>query len=157
MEQTIANSTSWIGHRKSDHKVIVGGQTFMANREGLLEDIAIFSSVIGQPGEMKMTLHQFDPQQQSWGPALSAASLNVNKEHTGQWVSFKLNGLQLSKGSSYGFRLESPDTFIGIGEAAGSHQQPPLESGQEWRFTNNEQLGQSFHYFSLAFKVGLRA
>ena len=75
----------------------------------------------------------------------------------GKWMAFDLSGLHLAKGQTYGFRLESPDSYIGMGEAAGSAQQPPFNNGKEWKFTNNDQKGDSYSYFSLAFKVEIRA
>ena len=157
LEQVINNTTSWVGHRSRDNEDLVSGQTFIATTEGDLETIEVFSAVVTKPGKMIMTLHNFDSQQKSWGPVLGSASVNVNNSATGKWIAFKIPGMHLNKGKAYGFRLESPDTFVGVGEAAGSHQKPPFISGQEWQFTKNQKSEHSFSYFCLAFKVYTRA
>ena len=63
----------------------------------------------------------------------------------------------MQKGNTYGFRLQSNDLYLGIGEAAGSHDHPPFSGGQEWVVNNENQNGKYFSYLSLAFKVDLRA
>lgn len=155
VEQVTNNATSWVGHR--DNKEVVSGQTFITPSTGMLESIEVFSTMVTQPGKVVMTLHSFDPDQNKWGSVLGSASIELKYNDTDKWVSFNIPGLHLEKGKSYGFKLESPDSFIGVGEAAGSSKQPPFTAGQEWRFTTNNQIGDSFSYFSLAFKVGLRA
>lgn len=157
LEQVTNNTTSWVGHRSGDNEDLATGQTFIATSEGDLETIEVFSTVVTKPGKMIMTLHNFDSQQKSWGPVLGSASVDVNNSETGKWLAFKIPGMHLNKGKAYGFRLESPDTYVGVGEAAGSHQKPPYSSGQEWQFTKNHKSEQSFSYFSLAFKVDTRA
>ncbi len=157
VEQLTNNTTSWIGHNKVDNKDIIGGQTFIAPSEVDLEAIEVLTSIVTSPGKVLMTLHTFDSQLKSWGPVLGSASVEFNGTDTGKWKSFNISGLHLNKGKAYGFRLESPNSYIGMGEAAGSHQTPPLINGQEWKFTNNDQKGHSFSYFSLAFKVAVRA
>ena len=57
VEQLQHNSTSWLGHRKGDHKDIITGQTFIAPTEGDLNAIEVFSSVVTNPGEVVMTLY----------------------------------------------------------------------------------------------------
>ncbi|MGG9971470.1 hypothetical protein ACQ33O_06720 [Ferruginibacter sp. SUN002] len=156
VEQITNNTTSWIGHLPGDNKDVVGGQTFVATSEGDLEAIEVFPSVVTEKGKVVMTVHTFDEQQKSWGPALGTASVELAKADAGKWIAFNVPGLHLNKGKSYGFKLES-DTYIGVGEAVGSHQQPPFINGQEWRFTNNNKNADSFSYFSLAFKVDLKA
>ena len=157
LEQATNNTTSWVGHRLTDNEDLASGQTFIATYEGDLETIEVFPTLVTKPGKMIMTLHNFDSQQKSWGPALGSASINVNNSATGKWLAFKIPGMHLNKGKAYGFRLESPDTYVGVGEAAGSYQKPPFVSGQEWQFTKNHKSENSFSYFSLAFKVGTRA
>ncbi|MEJ7587546.1 MAG: hypothetical protein WKI04_08290 [Ferruginibacter sp.] len=155
VEQVTNNTTSWIGHHSFTNKNIVGGQTFIAPSEGQLEAIKVFTSIVTSPGNVLMTLHTFDPQLKSWGPVLGSASIECTRNDTGKWKSFNIPGLHLNKGKAYGFRLESSDSYIGMGEAAS--QTPPLINGQEWKFVNKDPQGQSFSYFSLAFKVELRA
>lgn len=157
VQQTTNNTTRWIGHRQGDSNDIIGGQTFLSPSDGDLESIEVFSSVITATGQCEMTFYKFDADHKSWGQALGSATLKLNTDDAGKWISFKIPGLHINKGESYGFRLQCPDTLIGVGEAAGSHQHPPFNNGQEWRFSPTDQKGHSFSYFSLAFKVGLRA
>ena len=151
------NTTSWIGHHKFDNKDIVGGQTFVATSEEDLEAIEVLPTAVATPGNVLMTLHNYDVQLKSWGPVLGSANVDFNHADNGKWKSFKLPGLHLVKGKAYGFRLEGQNAYIGMGEAAGSAQIPPLNNGEEWQFTNNDEKGNSFSYFSLAFKIDVRA
>jgi hypothetical protein len=104
-----------------------------------------------------MTVHPFDPATKKWGPALHSTSVDIAKGDSGKWISFPQNGLHLQKGSTYGFRLQSNDMYIGIGEAAGVSLQPQFTGGQEWISPSGDQPGKYFSYLSLAFKVGIRA
>ncbi len=157
LQQVTNNATSWIGHRVSDNKDVITGQTFVAPKEGGLAAIKVFSSIITKPGHVIMTLHNFDTEQKSWGPALGTASVEILNTEAGKWLAFDMPGMHLDKGKAYGFRLESPDTYIGVGEAAGDLSKPPFSYGQEWQFTKEQSEGQSFSYFSLAFKVDMQA
>ncbi|MBC7889125.1 MAG: hypothetical protein H7Z13_14715 [Ferruginibacter sp.] len=157
VEQITNNTISWIGHQKIDNKDVIGGQTFIAPAEADLEAIEVFTSIVTTPGSVLMTMHSFDSQLKSWGPVLGSASVDFNKVDNGKWKTFKISGLHLNKGKTYGFRLESPNSYIGVGETVGSYPTPPLFNGQEWRFTKNDEKGHSFSYFSLAFKVDVRA
>lgn len=159
VEQLLHNTTSWLGHRKGDQKEIITGQTFIALAEGDLDAIEVFSSIVASPGEVVLTLHSFDTQTQSWGPALGTAQVDFNRSLNNTWVAFKIPGLHLSKGKAYGFRLESHNSYIGIGEAVGNVKHPPFTCGREWKFSNSQSKSDthSYAYFSLAFKVGLKA
>lgn len=159
VEQLLHNTTSWLGHRKADQKEIVTGQTFIAPTEGDLEAIEVFSSIVAKPGEVVMTLYSFDAHTQTWGAALGTAQVVFNGSLNNQWVAFKIPGLHLTKGMSYGFRLQSHNSYVGIGEAVGSAKHPPFTSGKEWKFSNTHHKSDahSYAYFSLAFKVGLKA
>ncbi|MCW3090596.1 MAG: hypothetical protein JWP81_1665 [Ferruginibacter sp.] len=155
VEQTTNNTTSWIGHQ--DNKDIIGGQTFTSPSESVLEAIEVFTSVVTTPAHVVMSLHTFDPQLKTWGPSLGTANVELNRSDNGKWKSFNMPGLSLNKGKTYGFRLESPNGCIGVGETVGTYKTPLLVNGQEWKFTNHDKKGQSFSYFSLAFKVEVRA
>jgi len=157
VEQVSNNATSWLGHHTFDNKDIVCGQTFVAPSEGELEAIEVFASIVTTPGNVVMTVHSFDPQLKSWGPVLGSASVGFTRTDTGTWKSFNVPGLHLNKGKMYGFRLATQDCYIGVGEAVGSCERPISIGGQEWKFVNKDQQGQSFSYFSLAFKVAVRA
>jgi hypothetical protein len=155
-EQTQNNTTGWIGHIPGDNKHIVRGQTFISNAEGDLEAIEVYSNMVKDPGKVVMTVHNFDPQQKSWGPALASSSVEFKKADAEKWMTFHIPGLHLHKGNSYGFRIETNESLIGIGEAVRSANQPPL-TGQEWKFTGNNQKGDAYSYISLAFKVDVKA
>ena len=157
VQQLTNNTTAWIGHQKSDNKDIVAGQTFTCPSEGDLDTIQIFSTLVLNPGNVKMTMHTFDAKTKIWGPVLSTSSIHFNKIDAEKWISFPQKGLHLQKGNTYGFRLQSSDSCIGIGEAAGSHKQPQFTGGQEWIANAENQPGKYYSYLSLAFKVGLRA
>lgn len=159
VEQLQHNSTSWLGHRKGDHKDIITGQTFIAPTEGDLNAIEVFSSVVTNPGEVVMTLYAFDPKTENWGSALGESHVLFNRTLNDKWVAFKIPGLHLSKGMSYGFKLESRDSYVGLGETVGSARFPAFASGKEWKFSsaNSKSDAHSYSYFSLAFKVDLKA
>lgn len=156
IQQVNNNITGWVGHRPGDNNDIISGQTFIAPSEGDVDGIEVYSSMVTAPGKVMMTLHSFDAVQKNWGAVLGTASVEVNHNDSGKWICFDIPA-HLRKGETYGFRLESPNTFIGVGEAVGDHKQPPFINGQEWKFTNKDKKGHSYSYFSLAFKVGLRA
>jgi hypothetical protein len=157
VEQVTNNTTSWIGHRSRDNEDVVTGQTFISPSTGNLESIEVFSSIVAEPGKVVMTLHNFDTQHKSWGPVLGSTSVDFTKTDCGKWMAFTIAGMHLDKGQSYGFKLEGAEAYIGVGEAAGSHVHPPFSNGQEWQFTKKNKQAHSYSYFSLAFKVGLRA
>lgn len=157
VQQVTNNTTGWIGHHPQDHKEISVGQTFIASAEADVENIAVYTNFVSRPGHVLMTIHSFDPGKQSWGPSMASAEVNLSKSDTEKWIPFHLQSLHLQKGMAYGFRLESNDSYIGVGEAAGSAQQPPFSTGQEWQFNGNDHTGSAYSYFSLAFKVGVRA
>jgi hypothetical protein len=157
VEQVTNNTTSWVGCRPGDNNDVISGQTFVSPSEGDLGGIEVFSSMVTAPGKVMMSLHSFNASEKNWGPVLGTASIELSKDDTGKWICFDIPGLHLNKGQTYGFMLECPNTLIGVGEAAGSHTQPPFVNGQEWKFVGKDKKGRSFSYFSLAFKVALRA
>ena len=155
--QSTHNTTSWIGHHKTDPIDNKRGQTFLAPLEADLEAIEVFTSLVTHPGEMALTVHYFDETSKNWGPALASASIHLDCDDTGNWKSVHIAGLHLKKGAYYGFRLECPNSYIGLGEAIFSCSNPTLINGQEWKFTNLDNKGISYSYFSLAFRVEARA
>ena len=130
IEQVNHDATIWIGHSGSDNKEILCGQTFVAPSEGELEGIEVFSSMVTNPGNMVMTLHNFDPELRTWGPTIGSASIDLNNTNIEKWVKFHIPGMRLNKGKTYGFRLACPNSYIGVGEAAGSHAHPHLPAGR---------------------------
>jgi len=155
--QNSNNSTSWIGHPKTDQIDTKRGQTFLSPFEADLEAIEVFTSLVTHPGEMEMTVHQVDESSKTWGPALVSASIHLDCDDSGKWKSVHITGPHLKKGAYYGFQLECPNSYIGLGEAIFSNSNPTLINGQEWKFTNIDKKGVSYSYFSLAFRVEARA
>lgn len=149
--------TSWVGHRKTDHQDIVAGQTFIAPKEGNLDAIEVFSAVVSDPGRVTLKLHVFDAETGHWGPMVCASSVEFDRNLNNQWVSFDLPPFHLHEGDSYGFMLESENSFIGVGEAIGCADAPPYREGREWKAKGHNQDGEFYNYFSLAFKVDIRA
>ncbi len=156
LQQTLNNTTAWMGHGLTNEDVIAG-QTFTCPYEGELGGIEIFSSLVIKPGHAQMSVHPFDPSSKKWGEALLSTSVKIDKTDNGKWILFPQDGLKLQKDFTYGFRLKSDDMYIGIGEAAGSHSQPPFTGGQEWISPSDNHPGKYFKYLSLAFKVEMRA
>jgi hypothetical protein len=74
-----------------------------------------------------------------------------------RWIRFGLEPVTLKKNVAYGFRLQAPEAFIGIGEAA--HQSKhPFNFGMAWNGGSHiPEKGRYFNYFSLAFKVEMCA
>jgi hypothetical protein len=152
--QPLANSTLWIGHTYTDPTEHFGGQTFECPREGWLDNIQIYSSAVQNPGEMQLTLHEFDSEAMQWGPSIGNASANLEKGDEHKWIQFDLQPIVLRKGSTYGFRLYTGDALIGIGEAAtGNHN--PFTTGQAWTGNSNDRQGRFFSFFNLAFKISV--
>ena len=156
VSQILHNTTSWIGHQKTEQIDTKRGQTFLSPFEADLEKIEVFINLVTHPGQMVMTVHQVDESAKTWGPALVSASIHLNCDDSGKWKSIHIAGAHLKKGEYYGFRLECPNSYIGLGEAIFSHSNPTLINGQEWKFTNIDKKGVPYSYFSLAFKVEAR-
>jgi hypothetical protein len=149
------NTTLWIGHLQTDPNDHYAGQTFTCPSGGLLDNIQVYSAAVQYPGQVTLTLHEFDPTLKTWGPALGNSSLTVQKTDNAKWIRFALPTVPLRQGITYGFRLEAKDAMIALGEAATGTQQP--FTGHEWNGDSTNQRGHYYSYFSLAFKVELCA
>ena len=136
LSQTENNTTLWIGHLQTDPNDHFAGQTFKCPADGQVNNIQVFSSTVQQPGDVGLTLLQ--------------------KGDDARWVRFYLQPVSLKKDATYGFRLQSDNALIGIGEAA-SHSKRPFDFGKEWKGASNNEKGDYYSYFSLAFKVELCA
>ncbi|MEO8770143.1 MAG: hypothetical protein ABI402_08665 [Ferruginibacter sp.] len=156
-EQITNNSTGWIGEVPGNKDHLIKGQTFIANEEGDLRAIKVFSNMVVKKSHVSITLHKFDTQNESWGQVLGASSVELKNTDAGKWVSFDIPGPHLNKGQAYGFRIDALDSYIGVGEACASSKQPVFKTGKEWQFTNKNPEGDSFSYISLAFKVEVAA
>ncbi len=156
LTQAENNTTLWIGHLQSDPTDHFAGQTFTCPAEGLLNNIQVYSATVHLPGELALTVHEFDPRSKAWGPAIGNSSLPVKRDDEARWIRFELQPVSLQKGATYGFRLYTKDAMVGIGEAA-TGTKNPFTFGHEWNGDSGDQTGHFFSYFSLAFKVELCA
>jgi hypothetical protein len=156
LSQTENNTTLWIGHIPSDPNDRFAGQTFTCPSDGLVNNIQVYSSTVHKPGDLALTLHEFDVSSKTWGPAIGDASMFLQKGDDARWVRFYLQPVSLKKDITYGFRLQTNNAMIGIGEAA-SHSRRPFTFGHEWNADSKNEKGHYFSYFSLAFKVELCA
>ncbi|HNR15108.1 MAG TPA: hypothetical protein PKG90_00450 [Chitinophagaceae bacterium] len=156
LSQAQNNTTLWIGHLKPHSHDRLAGQTFICPSEGLVNNIQVYASAVTQPGEVALTLHEFDPSTNTWGPAIGNTSRPVDKNDGTHWIRFELEPIALKKDATYGFRLQTNDGIVGIGEAASGNKHP-FTFGQAWNGYSSNDRGEFFRYFSLAFKVELCA
>ncbi|MFN8290333.1 MAG: hypothetical protein U0U70_08755 [Chitinophagaceae bacterium] len=156
LSQTENNITLWIGHLTNESNDRLAGQTFFCPSDGLLNNIQVYSAAVTQPGEVALSLHEFDPASKTWGPPLSHSVLTIDKNDTSKWLRFELEPVQLNKNASYAFRLQTEKGIIGFGEAI-SHAHKPFTFGQAWSSDTGRKGERFFSYFSLAFKVEMCA
>ena len=156
LEQLHRNTCLWVGHMNSVPADRFAGQTFQCPENGTLKKIQVYTIAVSHPGKLILTLHEFDKQRKSWGNILSSAEIEVDESDAENWMQFPLQSVQLHKDSTYGFRLKSPDTLVAIGEAAWPNKSP-FAYGEEWNINNIDNKERYYRYFSLAFKVELRA
>lgn len=156
LEQLQTNTCSWIGHMNAGSVDHLTGQTFECPDDGELETIHVYSAAVPHPGKVILTLHSFDNETKTWGPVLSSSEIKVENDDAENWINFPLPAVHLHKSNTYGFRLKSPDAFVAIGEAAWPVKSP-FKYGEEWNSNNNDSQDHYYRYFSLAFKVELRA
>jgi hypothetical protein len=149
------NTTLWIGHLQSDPTDHFAGQTFTCPASGDLNNIQVYSVVVHNPGQIMLSLHEFDQETKSWGPVLANATTAIEKNDGDTWIRFEMPPMPLHKDSTYGFRLYTDHAMIALGEGTATGQQP--FNGQEWHADSNNQTGQFYNYFSLAFKVEMCA
>lgn len=121
-----------------------------------MNNIQVYSSSVPQPGQLQLTLHEFDCSTKSWGPAIAHSERMLEKSDASNWIRFELEPVILKKDACYGFRIQTPDAFVGLGEAI-SHAQHPFAFGQSWNGNTSNEKGKYFDYFSLAFKVEMCA
>ena len=149
------NTTLWIGHLASDPTDHFAGQTFTCPASGDLNNIQVYSAMVHSPGEVMLSLHAFEEQAKSWGPVLASATRVIEKNDEDTWIRFEMPPMPLHKNATYGFRLYTDHAMIALGEGAATGQTP--FKGQEWHADSNNQTGQFYNYFSLAFKVEMCA
>jgi hypothetical protein len=156
LSQTKNNTTLWIGHLQNERIDHLAGQTFKCPADGKLDNIQVYSSIVQRPGEITLTLHEFDNDVKNWKQSFAYSSQVVSKKDELKWLSFSLPHVPLAKDRIYGFRLQSPDALIGIGELVRANNEP-CSFGQEWNADSNNIDGVFFTWFSLAFKVEMVA
>jgi hypothetical protein len=154
LTQTQNNTTLWVGHLQTDPIDHFAGQTFKCSSDGLLDNIQVYSSAVSKPGEISLTLHEFDNETKNWGQAFASSAVELQKNDDAKWIRFELQPVMLRKDVIYGFRLTS-NALIGIGEAI-SDNTHPFTFGQEWTGDSKDMQGHFFTYFSLAFKIELK-
>lgn len=152
LSQAENNTTLWIGHLHNDATDHFGGQTFTSPEAGPLNNIQLYAASVQHPGEMQMSFHEFDDAKKSWGPSLAECAVHVTGDDQHNWVRFDLPGVFLQQDTTYGFRVHTSNAMIGLGESV-CDSQHPFRFGQEWSADSNDQQGQYYSYFSLAFKV----
>jgi hypothetical protein len=150
------NTTHWIGHLLKDPVDHFAGQTFQCPYDGLLDNIQVYSSVVQQPGQLVLTLHDFDQHTKKWGPPINSSSVLVERDSNSKWIHFALEQVLLERGRTYGFKIRAEEALVAIGEAA-TGINAPFVNGQEWTASSTDMEGHFFTYFSLAFKVEMRA
>ena len=156
VSQTRNNTVIWIGHLQNDPTDHFAGQTFRCPVDGALNSIQVYSSVVQRPGDIVLTLHEFDQASKTWKPSFDHSAMTISKADESKWLSFSLPHSSLVKDKTYGFRLYSKDAMIGIGEfVRGSSD--PCSFGQEWNADSQNMEGVFFSWFSLAFKVEMVA
>jgi len=149
------NTTLWIGHLQSDPTDHFAGQTFTCPASGDLSNIQVYSEVVHSPGHIRLSLHAFDEETKSWGSVLASAITEVDKNDEDTWIRFEMPPMPLHKRATYGFRLYADQAMIALGEGATAGEKP--FKGQEWHADSNNQTGEFYNYFSLAFKVEMCA
>jgi hypothetical protein len=156
LSQAHNNTTLWIGHLKTDPTDHFAGQTFTCPAEGQLDNIQLYSTAVQYGGEVVLTLHEFDIGKKNWGPAIGSAAIEVHKGDHAKWIRFSLTPVQLRKDITYGFRVQTNNALVGLGEAATGTKQP-FTFGHEWSGDSRNERGHFYSYFSLAFRVELCA
>jgi hypothetical protein len=156
LSQIKNNTGYWLGHLPADPCERFAGQTFECPEESVLDNIQVYINAVQQPGQVNLTLHFFDTLTKTWGPVISSAEVIITKKDQGHWVRFTLHPLTIQKGTTYAFRLQSHDALIAIGEAAWPIKEP-FAAGREWTGDAGNPAGNFYTYFSLAFKVEIRA
>lgn len=152
LTQAKTNTTLWIGHLPTHPTDHFGGQTFRCPVEGSLDNIQLFFSAIQYPGKITLTIHEFDNTTKTWGTPIESSDLLVKKDDHDRWVQFDFSYIRLEKDKVYGFRLQSANALVGIGEAE-SETKSPYTFGHQWKADSKNERGNYFSYFSLAFKI----
>lgn len=157
LEQPVKNTSLWVGHLNADSADHFAGQTFQCPKEGELKEIQVFSDMVSHPGKLALTIREFDKESKQWGQVLSTSVINVDGNDTKNWMHFQFDALPLHKDITYGFQLKAEEeALVAIGEAVWPSK-TPFVYGEEWGLNNFENKDHYYRYFSLAFKIAMRA
>jgi hypothetical protein len=156
LSQIRNNTGYWLGHLPADPYERFAGQTFECPADSVLDNIQVYINSVQRTGQVNLTLHVFDSKTKTWGQIISSAAVTISKKDQSRWVRFVLHPVTIHKNNAYAFRLQSSDALIAIGEAAWPIKEP-FSAGQEWTGDTGNPAGNFYTYFSLAFKVEIRA
>ena len=151
-----SSACSWIGHMNTGHIDHSAGQIFQCLDEARLECIDVYSTTVAHPGKVVLTLHKFDKDRKQWGPVITTAEVNVDKEDANAWVHFDIPAVPVHKDDVYGFRLQSKEALVGLSELVLTEANPEVYNA-EWHLDSKQQEDLYYNYLSLAYKVGVRA
>ena len=155
VSQLNPTSTSWIGRYNNKMNDTKRGQTFFSTADVAIQGIDIYTSLVLDPAKITLTVHPFNDNTKTWGLPILSTSVFLQVSDSENWKSISTPGLHLYKGQHYGFRLECPQSLIGLGEVVGTNSMPISIDGQEWKFNNSDPKSQSYSFFSLAFKIAV--
>lgn len=156
ISQLEKNSTQWLGSLPISNQSYKVGQTFVTPASVNVDTIHISAETIQSNGQVALSFHEFDEKTHVWGAELGKATIPVSRKSSDTWLRFDLGTIRLEKNKTYGFMLTSNDALIAISEVAWGHQDEK-PSGEEWSLRSNEGEEHFFNYFSLVYRVGLRA
>lgn len=154
ISQLQTNGCRWLGDFREETAEHMAGQTFQINQSGQLETISVYCEMVHRQGKVRMSLHRFDEEEHNWGPALGIQEMEIPKGSDPTWVDFNLGQVSLDGNSRYGFRLQTQDALIALGEAVWGNDKNDW-TGEEWIAKGNEKGGHYFRYFSLVYSVGM--
>lgn len=156
ISQLEKNSSQWLGSLPITNQSFKVGQTFVTPANTTVDVIQVSAETIQCNGHVELIFHEFDEKSHTWGAELGKAKITVSRKSADSWLKFELGTIRLEKNKTYGFILTSNDALVAISEVAWG-QQDLKPSGEEWSFGSKEGKEHFFNYFSLVYRVGLRA
>jgi hypothetical protein len=144
---------TWIGYSPGDRQEHFAGQTFECPQDALVDFVEIYLATVLRNGILQMSLHEFDPETETWQPAQRTCEFSLHEWQRENWVRFSFEPLQLQAGQTYGFKLAARDMLVAVADAA-TDNTGYLHKGREWNSETENQGGRYFQYFSLVFRIG---
>lgn len=146
----------WVGH--CDNGIdYYAGQTFKAPADGHLRRIKLFSSIVYGNTDATLSLFEFDNTNHTWKRKCAEAQQHVTKAMEGQWISFEIPAMEVSKNSDYAFKLScNSGGMLAIAECPWSITNPYAD-GEEWIGSSQKQDGNFHKDFDLAFEAEIEA